>query len=68
MGLRICNLFQTLKFYFEIYPTAVSLNRPPKMVNNFEYLYKHIFILEKEALETLSVKLNYRWKILTLNK
>lgn len=67
MGLRICDRFQTLKSYFEIYPTAASHNTPPKTVNNFEYLYKHSSILEKEALQTVSVKLNYRWKILTLN-
>ena len=55
LELRICDLLLTLKSYFEIYPTAVSHNRTPKKVNNFEYLYKHIFILEKEALETVSV-------------
>jgi len=54
-------------YYFEIYPTAVSHNRTPKTVNNFEYLYKHIFILEKDALETVSVKLNYGKKIPTLH-
>lgn len=68
MGLResvIC--FQLRKSYFEIHPTAVARKKLSKTVNNFEYFYKHIFILEKEALETISVKLNYGWKILALN-
>jgi hypothetical protein len=59
--------FQLRKSYFEIYPTAVARKKLSKTVNNFEYFYKRIFILEKEALETISVKLNYGWKILALN-
>ena len=36
-------------------------------MNHLEYFYKYIFGLEKEALDTVPMKLKYGWKVLTLN-
>lgn len=61
LELRICDLFQTLKSYFEMYPTAVSHNRPPKNIEKFWIsLQTHIYFRKRSVRNSIGkVKL---WK------